>query len=94
MGYWDANQEKPRAGVIFNQIGTGNAVWTADFGRDGLAQTGDDHKQLLGSLIFSTANKKTKEAFQQVGEITSYINVNNMDILEIYKIQLSIGTPF
>ncbi len=94
LGFWDAQREKPIAVIIFNGTETAKTAWIADFSRDGLSNTGDDHKQLLSSMILSMSNKKTKETFQQVGQITSYINVNNTDILEIYKIDLSIGKPF
>ncbi|MEM5807549.1 MAG: hypothetical protein QW818_00220 [Candidatus Aenigmatarchaeota archaeon] len=94
MGFWDQQREKPIAAIIFNGTGNGITAWVADFARDGLTNTGDDHKQLLASLILSMANKRTKETFQQIGQTTSYINVNNTDILEIYKIYLSIGKPF
>jgi len=99
MGFWDATKETPRAGIIFNNIGNGKAAWMADFARDAedlgeLDNLGDDYKQLLASMILSISNKKTKETFRQIGQITSYINVNNTDMLEIYKIDLSIGKPF
>ncbi len=94
-GYWDAQKERPVSTLISNRFENALVAWLPDFGRNsGLPNTGDDHKQLLSSLIFSVANKQTKETFQQIGEITSYINVNNTDILEIYKIDLSIGKPF
>jgi len=94
MGFWDTTKENPRAAIVFNGTENGKTVWMADFSRGGLSNTGDDHKQLLASLMLSIANKRTKETFQQVGQITSYINVNNTDMLEIYKIDLSIGKPF
>ncbi len=96
MGFWDTQREKPIAAIIFNGTETTKTAWVADFARgpNGLTDSGDDHKQLLASLVLSMSNKKTKETFQQVGQITSYINVNNTDILEIYKVDLSIGKPF
>lgn len=94
MGYWDASREKQIAGVILNTIGSGRTAWIADFSRDGLSATNDDHKHLLVSMVLSLADKRIRETFQQVGQITSYINVNNTDILEIYKVDLSIGKPF
>jgi hypothetical protein len=94
QGFWDVNKERPRAGIIFNQTSVGKAVWVADFGRDGLSSTGDDHKQLLASLVLSTSNRKLRETFQQTGVVTSYINVNAFDMFEIYEVLLSIGSPF
>lgn len=99
MGFWDDARKQPIAGIIFNGTENGKTVWMADFARSAttlqqLNDLGDDYKQLLSPLILSMSNKKIKETFQQVGQITSYINVNNTDILEIYKIELSIGKPF
>ncbi len=94
MGFWDLTQEKPIAAVIFNGTENYKTAWVADFSRGGLTNTGDDHKQLLASLVFSVANKKTEPTLQQTGQITSYINVNTTDMLEIYKIDLSVGEPF
>lgn len=96
MGFWDAAREKPIAAIIFNGAENVKTAWMADFARgpSGLTDSGDDHKQLLASMIFSISNKKTKETFQQVGQITSYINANNTDVLEIYRIDLIIGKPF
>ncbi len=96
MGFWDLTQERPVAGIIFNGTENAKTVWMADFARgpNGLTNSGDDHKQLLASMVLSLSNKKTKEMFQPTGQITSYINVNNTDVLEIYKVDLSVGTPF
>ncbi len=93
MGFWDQTKEIPIPAVTFYGSGIGKAVWVADFSRDGLTNIGDDHKQLLASLIVSLSSKETKLA-QQIGEISSYINVNTMDVPEIYKLELSVGKPF
>jgi len=98
-GFWDGAREKPVAAIIFNGTENDKTAWVANFARNAvdlsqLNNLGDDYEQLLSSLILSISNKKTKETFQQTGQITSYINVNNTDILEIYKIELSIGKPF
>lgn len=92
-GFWDTTKEIPIAAVILSGTENAKTAWVADFSRRGLANTGDDHKQLLASLIFSMSNKN-EEKSQQLGQITSYINVNNADILEIYKVELSVATPF
>lgn len=94
MGYWDLTQEKPISGITFNGTEDGKTIWIADFARSGLTNTGDDHKQLLASLILSTVSRETKQTFQQVGQTTSYININSTDVLEIYKLYLTIGKPF
>ena len=97
MELWDP--QTPVSAVILNKFEIAPTVWIANFARNAgnlpdLNNLGDDYKQLLSSFILSTSNKNTKETFQQVGQITSYINVNNTDMLEIYKIDLSIGTLF
>lgn len=92
MGFW--NSQTPVSALVLNKFENGLTAWLANFGRSGLSSTGNDHKQLISSLIFSASNKNTKQTFQQVGQIISYINANNTDMLEIYKIDLSIGTPF
>ncbi|MBI2005342.1 MAG: hypothetical protein HYS80_01110 [Candidatus Aenigmarchaeota archaeon] len=99
MGFWDVGREQPAGAVIFSGTENAKTVWMADFARSAatlndLDNLGDDYKQLLVSLMFSTANKNPEDTSQQIGQITSYINVNNTDIFEIYRIDLSIGAPF
>ncbi|MBI2084888.1 MAG: hypothetical protein HYT70_04755, partial [Candidatus Aenigmarchaeota archaeon] len=93
FGYWDLLQEQPVAVAILNGT-SGKTVWLADFGRNGLASTGDDHKQLLSALIFSVVNRETTQTFSTIGKITSYVNTNNTDIFEVYRIDLEVGSPF
>ena len=77
-----SSREKPVAGIIFNGTENGKTIWIADFSRNGLTNTGDDHKHLLTSLVFSVANKYTKETFQQASlprfysRIAPYVNFN------------------
>ncbi len=54
---------------------------------------GDDHRQLLLSLILSLSNKKPKEQLD-MGTVTSLVNVNNTDIFEVYKFNLGLKHPF
>lgn len=92
-GYWDVSKNTPIASAILNRFEGGVTAWMPDFSRVGLANTGDDHKQLLSSLMFSVVNKLGEET-SQTGQVTSYINVNSTDMLEIYRIDLIIGKPF
>ena len=98
MGYWDLTRERPVAAAIVNKFQNSQTIWFANYARNAITLSdlhnlGDDYKQLLASLIFSVTNKRVSTT-QQIGQTTSYINVNNTDILEMYRIDLSIGTPF
>ncbi len=93
MGYWDIGEEKPITGVGLNGTENGKTIWMADFARSGIANVGDDHKNLLISSILSATNKKPEEK-QRIGQVSSYVNVNNVDVLEIYKVEISLGQPF
>jgi len=87
---------KPRPVVILN--GTfGKTAWIADFSRNGLNTVKDDQKQLLTSLILSVSNKKPKELTfgnTKIGYATSYLNVLNYDMFEVYRLNLGVGRPF
>jgi len=93
-GYYTANYPIPV--VILN--GTfGKTAWVADFSRNGLNAVRDDQKQLLNSLILSVSNKKPKELTfgnTKIGYATSYLNVLNYDMFEIYRLNLGLGRPF
>ncbi len=93
MNYWDEDQQRPVAVSVLNRT-NGRTVWLADFGRGGLVDLGDDHKQLAASIIFSLLGRETMQPFSTVGSITSYINANNTDILDLYRIDLEVGSPF
>jgi hypothetical protein len=82
--------------VVINST-TGKTAWIADFTRSGWNNVNDDHKQLLNSLILSISNKKSKELTSGtlgIGQITSYVNVINYDMFEIYKLNLGVEYPF
>ncbi|MEM7825074.1 MAG: hypothetical protein QXO27_03835 [Candidatus Aenigmatarchaeota archaeon] len=86
---------KPVPVVIFNGTGNGKTAWIADFSRDGFSTIGDDHKNLLISLLLSVSNKKTNPIeLVKTGYANSYINVKNRDMFEVYRIDLSLGFPF
>ena len=82
--------------VIVNES-IGKTAWVANFSRSGLENVGDDHKQLLNSLILFVSNKEAKELTYgtvEFGRTTSYLDVMNYDMFEIYKLNLGVGHPF
>lgn len=80
--------------VIVNGT-VGRTAWVADFTRDGL-NIGDDHRQLLFSLLFFVSNKGATNVLSmpfKEGYFTSYIHTVGDDMYEIYKINLGLGYP-
>lgn len=95
----DANKtytgtEMPIPVVILNSTGISRAAWMADFSEEDAA--GHDQKLLLTSLLFWASNKKSVSSLSnlKIGYTTSYVNVNNEDIFEVYKFDLGLGFPF
>jgi hypothetical protein len=81
--------------VILNTYGSGRVAWTQE---PGAANYGDDEKALLMSLLLWAANKEPSTADTGIssfraGYMTSYINVKNYDMFEIYKLNIGIGYP-
>ncbi len=91
-----SNKDKPIPVAILN--GTfGKTAWIADFSRNGLNTVTDDQKQLLNSLILFASNKKPKELTfggTKIGYASSYLNVLNYDMFEVYRLNLGVGQPF
>ncbi len=75
---------------------TGRTVWIADFSRGSLGQVGDDHKALLLSQLMSSSNKRTVSVLSsfKLGYMTSYLNVDNTDLYEVYRFNLGLGYPY
>jgi len=85
----------PQPAVIIGSYGSGRTAWMPEFGKDAL---NDDEKALLMSLLLWAANKEPSTAGTDIssfraGYMTSYINVKNYDMFEIYKLNLGIGYP-
>jgi len=80
------------AGCILNSS-TGKTAWVSDFRKEGIT---DDERLLLASLIFSVSNKNPTQLYprMKIGYTTSYLNVENKDVYEIYEFQLTLGYPF
>ncbi len=80
--------------AIVNKVSAGKTAWVDDFT---IGQFGEDEKLLFTSLVFSTANKKSKELMignVKLGFLTPYINSANTDMFEIYQFNLGLGFPF
>lgn len=79
--------------LIVNRIGDANVAWVPGIGDGGLPE---DEKTLTLSLILWASNKDQKSDLSEVdvGYLTSYINMKNRDMLEIYKFSLGLGYPF
>ena len=73
--------------VIVNK----STAWIADFGREGRL-INEDEKALLISLILALSNKKSEKYFE--GLSTSYLNVKNEDLLEIYSLEFTLIYPY
>jgi hypothetical protein len=86
-------------GVVMNDMYDSRTAWVADFGRNGLEMpnVGDDHKQLVLSLILSVSNKETGSGDLpdiQRGHVTSYVEANNIDVFEVSKYEVGVGSPY
>jgi hypothetical protein len=82
--------------VVMNGTKQVQTAWVADFSRDA-EKMGDDHKNLLLSLILALSNKKAFSVLSpnvKIGFVTSYINVNATDLYEILRLNLGLGYPY
>ncbi|MEM7821542.1 MAG: hypothetical protein QXX38_01875 [Candidatus Aenigmatarchaeota archaeon] len=75
---------------------TGKTIWISDFSRSGLEKVEDDQKKILISAILSTSNKQLSVPAYEIktGYVTSYVNVVNYDMFEVYKFDFGLGYPF
>jgi len=81
---------------ILNGTDVMRTVWVIDFTGD-LAKVSDDKKQILISLLLWASNKGKVSVLSpnlKIGYLTSYINVNNTDMYEVYRFNLGMGYPF
>lgn len=81
--------------VIVNTYGSGRVAWMQE---PGAANYGDDEKALLASLLLWAANREpasgtAAQADFSSGYTVSYLNVQNYDMFEIYKLNLGVGYP-
>jgi hypothetical protein len=76
--------------VIFNST---RIAWIADFS----SGFNGNHTKLLASLLFATSNKKEASSsipIIRTGYLTSYINIKNADMFEVYRFDLGLGYPY
>jgi hypothetical protein len=80
--------------VIINDKKTAKVAWIADF--TDIAYNAN-HTKLLTSVLLSVSNKKAFGVLSpnlKIGYVTSYINVKNADMFEVYKFNLGLGHPY
>ena len=85
--------DEPIPGIILNSS-LGRTAWIADFTKEGV---GDDERMLLAALILWASNKNPRELFPisiKLGYTTSYLNVENKDMYEVYRFDLTLGYPY
>jgi hypothetical protein len=73
-------------------------AWVSDFSR-GSAEVKDDQKTLFMSLVLWTSNKEAVRVLApdliiKIGFKTSYVNVVNDDMYEVYLFNLGLGHPY
>jgi len=87
------NQDQPTPAVILNAT-SARTAWIANFTENGV---GDDERLLFISLLLWASNKRTEATIPEnlkIGYITSYINVENKDMFEVYEFDFGIGYPY
>ena len=80
--------------AIVNTTSGNRVAWVANILGDTNDDFLDDKKTLVLSLILWSANKDVKPKFVgslRYGYVTSYINVVNKDMLEVYKFSFGLG---
>jgi hypothetical protein len=82
---------EPIPGVILKATPAYRTAWISNFTKGGV---GDDERLLITSLLFWASNKKsTVIPYTALGYETSYINVANKDMFEVYLFDLGLGYP-
>jgi hypothetical protein len=91
QGYAQSGNKYPVS--ILNRLGSGNLVWISDFSEGGY---GDDEKALLLSTLVWASSRELVGASPpglRASYVSSYMNVENYDMFEIYKFNLGVGYP-
>lgn len=90
------NGGQPIPVVTVNRSTSGMAVWAPEsLVTDG--QFNHDERLLLASMISAASNKESRNPFVgefQIGFLTPYVNVVNIDMFEVYQFNLGLGFPF
>lgn len=85
---------EPIPAVLLNETPISRAAWIANFTEE---EVGHDEKLLLVSLFLWASNKRAVSTISpelRRGFKTSYVNVVNKDMFEVYKFNLGLGYPF
>jgi hypothetical protein len=80
--------------IVLNGTKDAKTAWIADF--TNIAYNAN-HTKLLTSVLLSVSNKKVMGILSpnvKVGYITSYVNVKNADMFEVYRFNLGLGHPY
>lgn len=95
--YLKGNPVDPSCGVVVNNTENSRTAWMADFTRVGFENVGDDHRQILvTSLLWASNKKETDVPYSeiQIGYKSSFIDIIEKDLLEIYKLDIGLGFPY
>jgi hypothetical protein len=81
--------------VIFNDKKVAKVAWMADFSNTAY---NSNHTRLLTSVLLAASNKKAIGVLSpntppNIGYMTSYVNVKNTDMFEVYRFNLGMGYP-
>jgi hypothetical protein len=82
---------EPVPAAILNRTVTGRVGWLANVYADG--QMGDDERLLLISLLLWASEKRVAKPPPRM-HITSYVDVVNRDVYEVWGLYLGVGYPF
>jgi hypothetical protein len=79
--------------VILNSVFNSRTAWIPNFDR---RKANDEEKNLLLSLLLWASKKESKQiaGAMRSGLSSSYINVNNKDIYEVYAFSLILAYPY
>lgn len=79
--------------LILNRFGDTGVAWIPEFSENGYT---DDEKLLMTSLLLWASNKQATSRVTNLrfGYLTSFVNVKNIDMFEVYKFSLGLGYPF
>ncbi|MHA1744031.1 MAG: hypothetical protein ACTSV6_07255 [Candidatus Heimdallarchaeota archaeon] len=90
----DTGINPPASCVVLNDLKTAKVAWIANFTN---INYNTNHTNLLISLLLFASNKRAVPVLSvptSFGYMTSYINVKNDDMFEVYKFSLGLGHPY
>lgn len=94
-----SNYNNDICGVVLNNVSLSRVAWVSNFARppNDITTVGDDHKQLLMSLLLWSSKKAKQSGYVEnleKGFTNSYISVKNIDVFEILKYNIGVGYPY